>query len=735
VSLHASVFADKLDQQAAFRQNASLCGGTPLNHQAVNCVINGRTLTIETGEIAKQANGSAVVRYGDTMVLAAATAALEDRGELDFFPLTVDYRERAYAAGKIPGGFIKREGRPSEKEILTSRIIDRPIRPLFADGYSKETQVLCMVLSVDQQNDPDIVAVIAASTALTLSDIPFVGPIGAVRMGYLDERLVVNPTYKELEKSLLNMVVAGTRDAIVMVEGGANELPESIMLSALETAHQALQPCIDLQLHLQRILGKSKIPVEAPVHDATLVQQVRTMASERLTAVLAIEGKLERQEALQVLEQEVMQALLGEAGEGQEAKQRSKVIRTIFHDLESQEMRRQTLEEGRRADGRGTTDIRPISGRVSLLPRTHGSALFTRGETQALVVATLGTQADEQLVDDLEGRVSKHFMLHYNFPSFSVGEVGRLGGPGRREIGHGALCERALRPLLPSHDAFPYTIRVVSDIMESNGSSSMATVCGSTLALMDAGVPIKAPVAGIAMGLITQGNKVAILSDIMGLEDHLGDMDFKVAGTMQGVTAIQMDIKTIGVSQEIMAQALEQARQGRLYILQAMESILRAPRQQTSTYAPRIVTLKVHKDKVREVIGPGGKTIRGIIEATGVTIDIEDDGTVVIASADETAAQAAVRMVRELTQEAEIGQIYLGTVRKIMDFGAFIEIFPGTDGLLHISQISDKRINKVTDEFQEGDQLLVKVLEVDRNGRIRLSHKEAIREREATKIG
>jgi len=706
-----------------------------LHHQAVSHVINGRTLTIETGEIGKQANGAAIVRYGDTMVLAAATAALEDRGDLDFFPLTVDYRERTYAAGKIPGGFIKREGRPSEKETLTSRIIDRPIRPLFANGYSKETQVLCMVLSVDQQNDPDIAAVIAASAALTVSDIPFLGPIGAVRMGYIDERLVVNPTSQELEKSLLNMIVAGTRDAIVMVEGGANELPESIILSALETAHQALQPCIDLQLQLQQTVGKSKIPVAAPVRDATLAHQVRTMAYERLKAVLAIEGKLERQEALQALENEVIQACLGEEGEGQEAGQRSKIIKSLLHDLESQEMRRQTVEEGRRADGRGTTSIRPISGRVSLLPRAHGSALFTRGETQALVVATLGTHGDEQVVDGLEGKNSKSFMLHYNFPSFSVGEVGRFGGPSRRDIGHGALCERALRTVLPAHEDFPYTIRVVSDIMESNGSSAMATVCGGTLALMDAGVPIKAPVAGIAMGLITQGDKVAILSDIMGLEDHLGDMDFKVAGTTQGVTAIQMDIKTTGVSQAIMAQALEQARQGRLYILEAMETILQAPRQQTSMYAPRIVTIKVHRDKVREVIGPGGKTIRGIIEATGVTIDIDDSGTVVIAAADETAAQAAVRMVRELTQEAEIGQIYLGTVRKIMDFGAFIEIFPGTDGLLHISQISDKRINKVTDEFQEGDQLLVKVLEVDRNGRIRLSHKEAIREREATKIG
>jgi len=476
------------------------------------------------------------------------------------------------------------------------------------------------------------------------------------------------------------------------------------------------------------------MPVATPLRDAELEHQVRTMGYEHLRAALVIEGKLERQEALQTLEDEIMRALLGEERESQEAGQRSKIIKTLLHDLESQEMRRKILEEGHRADGRGTTDIRPISGRVSLLPRTHGSALFTRGETQALVVATLGTQGDAQIVDDLEGKSSKSFMLHYNFPPFSVGEVGRFTGPGRREIGHGALAERALRSVLPSREAFPYTVRVVSDIMESNGSSSMATVCGGTLALMDAGVPIKAPVAGIAMGLIAQGDNVAILSDIMGLEDHLGDMDFKVAGTTQGVTAIQMDIKTIGVSHAIMGQALEQARQGRMHILQAMETILQAPRQQTSTYAPRIVTIKIHKDKVREVIGPGGKTIRGIIEATGVTIDVEDNGTVVIAATDEAASQAAVRMVHELTQEAEIGQIYLGTVRKIMDFGAFIEIFPGTDGLLHISQISDKRVNKVTDEFQEGDQLLVKVLEVDRNGRIRLSHKEAIREREATKI-
>jgi polyribonucleotide nucleotidyltransferase len=699
----------------------------------VSCTINGRTLTIETGEIAKQANGAALVRYGDTIVLAAATASKEDR-DLDFFPLTVDYREKAYAAGKIPGGFFKREGRPGEKETLTSRIIDRPIRPLFADGYCKDTQVLCTVLSADQQNDPDIVAVIAASTALAVSDIPFLGPVGAVRMGYVDQNLIVNPTNDQLEESQLNMVVAGTREAIVMVEGGAHELSEAVILSALQTAHEALQPCIDLQLQLQSASNNTKMAVTPSVVSADLQCQVHDLADERLKSVFAIAEKLERQDATHDLEQEVIAALVDGDLSADEIAQQTKVIKGIFHDLESREMRRQILEEERRADGRGLADIRPISGRVSMLPRTHGSALFTRGETQALVVATLGTQGDEQLIDDLEGKTKKNFMLHYNFPNYSVGEVRPLRGPGRREIGHGALAERAVRPVLPPHETFPYTVRIVSDILESNGSSSMATVCGSSLALMDAGVLIKAPVAGIAMGLIEQQGKVAILSDILGLEDHLGDMDFKVAGTTQGITAIQMDIKTTGVSREIMARALDQARQGRLHILECMDAIIQGPRQQLSTYAPRILTLKVHQDKVREVIGPGGKTIRGIIQATGVTMDVDDSGTVVIASVDETSAQEAVRMVQELTQEAEIGRIYMGTVQKIMDFGAFVEIFPGTDGLLHISQISEKRVAKVTDELQEGDQVLVKVLDVDRNGRIKLSHKEAIREREAARL-
>ena len=705
-----------------------------MNHRVVSCIINERTLTIETGEMAKQANGSALVGYGDTIVLAAATASKDERHDIDFFPLTVDYREKAYAAGKIPGGFFKREGRPGEKEILTSRIIDRPIRPLFVDGYHKDTQVLCQVLSADQQNDPDLVAVIAASAALTVSDIPFLGPVGAVRMGYVGDALIVNPTAEQLGQSLLNMIVAATRDAIVMVEGGAWELSESIILQALQTAHEAIQPCLDLQLDLQQTHGKTKMPTAVPEPPAGLQQKVREAAYERLKAALAIAEKLERQDAIYALGEDVVATLINDEMSADEAAQQIKFIKAFLHDLESEEMRRQILEEKRRADGRGLKDVRPISGRSSFLPRAHGSALFTRGETQALVVATLGTKSDEQTMDALEGKSTKKFMLHYNFPNFSVGEVGPLRGPGRREIGHGALAERAVRPILPQYDAFPYTIRIVSDIMESNGSSSMATVCGSALALMDAGVPIKAPVAGIAMGLIEHHDEVAILSDILGLEDHLGDMDFKVAGTAEGITAIQMDIKTTGVSSEIMAQALEQARQGRLHILKCMDAILTSPRKDLSVYAPRIITLNVHPNKVRDIIGPGGKTIRGIIEDTGVTIDVDDSGTVKIASIDEHSAQEAVRRVQSLTQEAEVGRLYTGTVRKIMDFGAFVEIFPGTDGLLHISQISEKRVAKVTDELQEGDQVLVKVLEVDRNGRIKLSHKEAMRDKEAANL-
>lgn len=668
------------------------------------------------------------------MVFAAVTAAPTDRGGTDFFPLTVDYRERTYAAGKIPGGFFKREGRPGEKETLTSRIIDRPLRPLFPDAYRRETQVQCLTLSADLDNDPDIVAVIAASAALSVSDVPFMGPIGAVRMGYVDGEITVNPTRDQLERSKLNMTVAGTRDAVVMVEGGAQELPEPIVLQALYDAHQALQACIDLQLDLKERAGKEPVSLSPIEVDTALQQRLQEMAQERLREVLSIPGKQEREEAMSALEHDVREALVGDDADTSEGAERAAAIGEFMHEMESVEMRRQIIRDGKRADGRGTTDIRPISGRTGLLPRSHGSVLFTRGETQALVVATLGTQDDEQMIDGLEGKSYRRFMLHYNFPPYSVGEVRPLRGPGRREIGHGALAERAILPVIPAKDALPYTIRIVSEIMESNGSSSMASVCGSSLALMDAGVPIKAPVAGIAMGLIEQDGEVAILSDILGLEDHLGDMDFKVAGTTEGITAIQMDIKTTGVSNEIMSKALEQARQGRLHILQRMEKILQSPRTELSTHAPRILTLKVPRDKVRDIIGPGGKIIKGIVEKTGVNIDVKDDGSVVIAASSETAAQAAIDIVQELTQEAEIGRIYQGRVRKIMDFGAFVEIFPGTDGLLHISQISDKRVNKVTDELQEGDNVLVKVLDVDQNGRIKLSHKEAVREREAAEI-
>lgn len=705
-----------------------------MDHQVVSCTLSGRPLVIETGEIAKQANGAAIVRYGETMVFATAAAAPTDRVGIDFFPLTVDYRERTYAAGKIPGGFFKREGRPSEKETLTSRIIDRPLRPLFPDAYRRETQVQCLTLSADLENDPDIVAVIAASAALSVSDIPFMGPIGAVRMGYVGGEIVVNPTREQLENSRLNMTVAGTRDAIVMVEGGAEELPEPIVQQALADAHQALQACIDLQLDLKNRVGKAPISLTPAEVDTELQQRVQDTAQARMREALSIPGKLEREEAMSALGRDVLQALVGDDADTPEAAERKSAIGEFMHQMESVEMRRRIIREGKRADGRGPTDIRPISGRTGLLPRSHGSVLFTRGETQALVVATLGTHDDEQMIDGLEGKHFRRFMLHYNFPSYSVGEVRPLRGPGRREIGHGALAERAIIPVIPPKDSLPYTIRIVSEIMESNGSSSMATVCGSALALMDAGVAIKAPVAGIAMGLIEQDGEVAILSDILGLEDHLGDMDFKVAGTTEGITAIQMDIKTTGVSSEIMAQALEQARQGRLHILQCMGDILQAPRTELSTHAPRIVTLKIQRDKVRDIIGPGGKIIKGIVERTGVNINVEDDGTVTIAAANEDAAQAATDIVQEHTQEAEIGRIYQGRVRKIMAFGAFIEIFPGTDGLLHISQISDKRVNKVTDELQEGDNVLVKVLDVDQNGRIKLSHKEAVREREAAEI-
>lgn len=682
----------------------------------------GRPLSIETGRMARQAGGAAVVRYGETVVLATAVAS-SPRPGIDFFPLTVDYQEKTFAAGKIPGGFFKREGRPSEKEVLTSRLIDRPIRPLFADGYKCETQVIATVLSADEHNDPDILGLIAASAALHLSDIPFLGPIAAVRMGRVSGRLVVNPTIGRLEESDLNLIVAGSRESIVMVEGGARELPEDVMLDALYLAHEAMQPIIRMQDELRSLAGRPKREVTPETTDPAITARVQEVAREELERALAIESKLERQAARRAVFDDVTTRLAAEFPEQEAA------IRKALGDLEKAIVRGWIVEQQRRVDGRGLTDIRPITCEVGLLPRTHGSALFTRGETQALVTTTLGTSSDEQKIDALLGETYKKFMLHYNFPPFSVGETRFLRGPGRREIGHGALAERALSVVLPSDEEFPYTIRVVSEILESNGSSSMATVCGGSLALMDAGVPTRAAVAGIAMGLIKEGDRIAVLSDILGDEDHLGDMDFKVAGTADGITALQMDIKITGVTRDIMQQALYQARDGRLHVLEQMARALPAPRPALSAHAPRIVTIKIKPDKIRDVIGPGGKVIRSIVDASGAKIDVEDDGTIYVASSNEEATKRACEMIEAIVAEPEVGKIYRGKVRKIMDFGAFVEIMPGTDGLLHISQIAPERIQRVTDVLQEGDEVEVKVLEIDRSGKIRLSRKEALADR------
>ena len=683
---------------------------------------HGRPLTIEVGRVAKQADGAAWVRYGETVVLVTAVAVREVKLDTDFFPLTVDYQEKTFAAGKIPGGFFKREGRPSEKEILTCRLIDRSIRPLFAEGLRCETQVIATVLSADRENDPDVVAMLGASAALHVSDIPFNGPLAGVRIGRIDGQWVINPTQSQLQESDTDIFLSGSKDAIVMVEGSATMVPEDEILEALFVGHEAIQPLLEIQEQLRRELGKEKRQVPLAELDAGIVRRVDELALAKLQQAIEIPEKLERYKRLADVKSEVVTQAAAEFP-GKE-----KQIKAAFDELKRKCFRGLVIQRERRIDGRGLKDIRPITCEVEVLPRTHGSALFTRGETQALVVATLGTASDEQRVDALLGEHYKKFMLHYNFPPFSVGEAKFLRGPGRREIGHGNLAERALVPVLPSEDSFPYTIRIVSEILESNGSTSMATVCGGSLALMDAGVPVLAPVAGIAMGLIKEGEHVRVLSDILGDEDHLGDMDFKVAGTPDGVTSLQMDIKISGVNRDIMRQALHQAREGRLHILGIMNETLAASRTAVSGHAPRIITLKVKPEKIREIIGPGGKVIRGIIEATGVKIDVEDDGTVTIASSDEVAARKAIEMVQRIAAEAEIGKIYKGTVRKIVEFGAFVEILPGTDGLVHISQLAPERVRKVTDVLKEGDEVMVKVLEIDRQGKIRLSRKEALQE-------
>lgn len=689
----------------------------------VDVEVKGKSLTIETGEMAKQADGAVVVRYGDTVLLATAVANKKVREGLDFFPLTIDYQEKTFAAGKIPGGYFKREGRPTEKEVLTSRLIDRPVRPLFPDGFRSETQGIISVLSFGDENVADIMGIISMSAALTISDIPFNGPVAAARVGLLNGQLIINPDLSESGGLELNIVVAGTEDAVLMVEGEASEVSEAILLDAIDYAHSEIKRIVAVQKELGTIAGKTKRSLVQKTFDEELRKNVNEYVIERIKEYITIPGKQRRQEALNMLLEDTMKHF------GAEEKGTAKEIADIFFDIEKDLVRRMIIDNGVRADGRRPDEIRHITSKVGILPRAHGSALFVRGETQSLVVTTLGTSEDEQKIETLEGATYKTFMLHYNFPPFSVGEVKPLRSPGRREIGHGALAEKALKAVMPPKEVFPYTIRIVSDILESNGSSSMATVCGSTLALMDAGVPIKAPVAGIAMGMIQEGDNTVVLTDILGLEDHLGDMDFKVTGTVNGITAFQMDLKTGGISKALMEKALEQARQGRLFILGKLNEALSAPREKLSPHAPRIYTMQIKQDKIREVIGTGGKVIRSIIEQTGVKIDIDDTGLINIASADEAAAAKAIDIINGILAEAELDKIYLGKVKRVVDFGAFVEILPGTEGLLHISQISDKRIAKVTDEINEGDEVLVKVIEIDKTGRIRLSRKEAMRER------
>src|SRR5579862_8408536 len=680
----------------------------------------GRKLTLETGRVARQADGAIVATYGETVVLATVVGEREPRPDLDFFPLTVNYQEKYFAAGKIPGGYFKREGRPTERETLVSRLIDRPIRPLFAEGYRNETQVIVTVLSHDMENDPDVVAIVAASAALTISGVPFMGPIGAARVGYIGGEYKLNPQVDEMPESALDLVVAGTADAVLMVESEAKELSEQIMLGAVMFGHRSMQPVIEGIIRLAERAAKE--PRAVPVNEqAALADSLKTFAESDLRAAYQIPEKGARHERIGEIKDRAIAELAKE--EGQE-----KQLKSLFKDLEANVMRFAVLDTQRRIDGRDLKTVRPIRAEVGVLPRTHGSSLFTRGETQALVVATLGTGEDEQFVDSLEGTYKQHFMLHYNFPPYSVGETGRMGAPGRREIGHGKLAWRALHPMLPEKEKFPYTLRLVSEITESNGSSSMATVCGSSLALMDAGVPMKRPVAGIAMGLILEGERYAVLSDILGDEDHLGDMDFKVAGSDQGVTSLQMDIKISGITEEIMRVALDQAREGRLHILGEMAKAISQARAELGEHAPRIEVIHIPTDKIREVIGSGGKVIREIVEKTGAKIDIQDDGTVKVASPDGESIRAALKWIKGIVAEPEVGEIYDGKVVKVMDFGAFVNFFGPKDGLVHISELAPRRVAKVTDVVKEGDTVKVKLLGFDDRGKVRLSMKQVDQE-------
>ncbi|HVU20546.1 MAG TPA: polyribonucleotide nucleotidyltransferase [Rhizomicrobium sp.] len=679
----------------------------------------GRKLTIETGKVARQADGSVVATYGETVVLATVVGAAAPREGVDFFPLTVNYQERYYAAGKIPGGYFKRERAPTERETLTSRLIDRPIRPLFAEGYRNETQVVVQVLSHDMENDPDIVGMVAASAALTISGVPFMGPIGAARVGYIDGEYRLNPLIDDMPNSKLDLVVAGTMDAVLMVESEAQELSEQVMLGAVMFGHKNMQPVMEMIIRLAEKAAKDPRPVPEDVH-AAMRETLKKEAGANLAKAFQIPEKHVRRDAIADVRKKLAEKYVGE-GEGQVAKN---TFSNLMHDVEAHVMRNAVLDTKKRIDGRDLVTVRPIVAEVGVLPRTHGSALFTRGETQALVIATLGTTEDEQFVDTLEGLHKEPFMLHYNFPPYSVGETGRMGAPGRREIGHGKLAWRAIHPMLPAKDQFPYTLRVVSEITESNGSSSMATVCGTSLALMDAGVPIKKPTAGIAMGLILEGDRYAVLSDILGDEDHLGDMDFKVAGTEDGVTSLQMDIKIAGITEEIMRVALDQAKGGRIHILGEMNKAINHARSELGEHAPRIEQIKIPTDKIREVIGTGGKVIREIVEKTGAKINIEDDGTVKIASADGESIKAALKWIRGITAEPEVGEIYDGKIVKVMDFGAFVNFFGPKDGLVHISELAPQRVAKTSDVVSEGQAVKVKLLGFDDRGKVRLSMKQ-----------
>ena len=697
--------------------------------QKLQVDLGGRPFSVETGRVARQAHGSVLVQYGETVVLVTAVIADKKREGVDFLPMTVNYQEMTYAAGRIPGGFFKREGRPSDRETLISRFIDRPLRPLFPKGFRNEIQIIATVLSADQDNDPAILGMIGASSALSLSDIPFDGPIAGAKVGRIDGEYVLNPTHDELELSDIDLFVAGSENAIIMVEGSAKEVKEREILEAILFGHQSLKPVIDLQKQLREASGMIEKEFDFKKPEEALYEKVRASAQEKLMETFQITDKTKRRGRLEEILQQTLQEL------GVEDENTQKNVRIVLEEINRKLVRKLILGQKRRIDGRSLSEIRPISCEVGILPRTHGSALFTRGETQVLAVVTFGTSEDEQKINSLTGETYKSFMLHYNFPPFCVGEVSPLRPPSRREIGHGALAERAILPILPSNENFPYTIRIVSEVLESNGSSSMATVCGATLSLMDAGVPIKAPVAGIAMGLILEEGEAAVLSDILGDEDHFGDMDFKVAGTAQGLTAIQMDIKVRGISKEIMERVLDQAREGRLHILEKMRETIPEPRKDLSRHAPRIVTLKVKQEKIRDIIGPGGKTIRSIVDQTGVKVDVEDSGIVKLASPNYEAIEKAIYMIKMLTQEVEVGGLYTGKVKRILGFGAIVEIFPGTDGLVHISQLAESHVKEVSDVVKEGDDVLVKVLDIDAQGRIRLSRKAALGEAKPSSEG